>query len=633
VSGDPHWADVVFLSGFEGGAPDDESPLAQTVTTLGTAAVSSAQAKFGTQSLRVPAASGVSVPDHASFFSGNATPFTIEGFWRWSAAPTGNHVLVGQFDIGVSGSWQLAIDSGTSLQFQVSIPNWQDNGVIDQIVLTSAFSPTLDTWYFIAVDFDGTTYRSYTGTSGTASMADSVALTYDLVDAATSLKIGTTATSGTPDSTFDGYIDEIRVTSGTARYASDAGATVPTEAFPRGLGLEETIEEGIGIYGGLGYPHFETLAQTFGASSTLAWGTPATATDTIGMTVTDVPVKARPASAEDAIGVAEATIVFRGVIVLERLRIALSQIPNHNFQLTTGDELGLNDNLRAAAPVLLAEGIGLELTQQAQQAITVIEALELTPLLSPLLTYGWTVSEAVTIADALGRFFGAEVSDEINVAPLMGGYTSKDGQLSETIGLTEGVTPRLVLRVIATDTIGIEAEEALRMLFSPAIAEGIQLSAAYLSPDSSITTWAMNTRTAAVSEYQNYAFNSFARLGNKYIGANEDGLYELTGDDDAGTDIVATIRSGFAQWSGTHLGSFKAAYLAIRGEGSFVLRVVSGDGRTYNYSVTAESQKTVKVNMGKGLRARYFAFELVSTGQDFDLDTLEFIPLVADRRV
>jgi hypothetical protein len=243
------------------------------------------------------------------------------------------------------------------------------------------------------------------------------------------------------------------------------------------------------------------------------------------------------------------------------------------------------------------------------------------------------VSEAVTIADALGRFFGAEVSDEINVAPLMGGYTSKDGQLSETIGLTEGVTPRLVLRVIATDTIGIEAEEALRMLFSPAIAEGIQLSAAYLSPDSSITTWAMNTRTAAVSEYQNYAFNSFARLGNKYIGANEDGLYELTGDDDAGTDIVATIRSGFAQWSGTHLGSFKAAYLAIRGEGSFVLRVVSGDGRTYNYSVTAESQKTVKVNMGKGLRARYFAFELVSTGQDFDLDTLEFIPLVADRRV
>ena len=43
--------------------------------------------------------------------------------------------------------------------------------------------------------------------------------------------------------------------------------------------------------------------------------------------------------------------------------------------------------------------------------------------------------------------------------------------------------------------------------------------------------------------------------------------------------------------------------------------------------------KTTKVNMGKGLRARYFAYELISTGQDFDLDSVEFVPLVAQRRV
>jgi hypothetical protein len=43
--------------------------------------------------------------------------------------------------------------------------------------------------------------------------------------------------------------------------------------------------------------------------------------------------------------------------------------------------------------------------------------------------------------------------------------------------------------------------------------------------------------------------------------------------------------------------------------------------------------KTARINIGKGIRARYFAFELISTGQDFDLDSLEFIPLVAKRRV
>jgi hypothetical protein len=143
----------------------------------------------------------------------------------------------------------------------------------------------------------------------------------------------------------------------------------------------------------------------------------------------------------------------------------------------------------------------------------------------------------------------------------------------------------------------------------------------------------MNTRTGAVTEYDNYAFNSFARIGDKYIGASESGLYELLGDDDAGADIVATIRSGFAQWSGTHMGSFKGMYLATRGEGDFILKVITADNKEYHYAVAAQDSRTTKITTGKGLRARYFAFELISTGQDFNLDTIEFIPLVADRRV
>jgi hypothetical protein len=39
------------------------------------------------------------------------------------------------------------------------------------------------------------------------------------------------------------------------------------------------------------------------------------------------------------------------------------------------------------------------------------------------------------------------------------------------------------------------------------------------------------------------------------------------------------------------------------------------------------------VPLGKGLRARYFSFELISDGADFDMDAIEFIPLVSHRRV
>jgi hypothetical protein len=143
----------------------------------------------------------------------------------------------------------------------------------------------------------------------------------------------------------------------------------------------------------------------------------------------------------------------------------------------------------------------------------------------------------------------------------------------------------------------------------------------------------MNTRTASVTEYGNYDFNSFARIDNTYLGASSSGLYELLGDDDAGTDIIAQIKSGFAQWGGARFSGFKAAYLGVRGEGDFVLRLTTGEGQTYNYSVSTRDMRSTKVHMGKGLRARYFAFELISTGQDFDLESIEFVPLVAERRV
>jgi hypothetical protein len=174
----------------------------------------------------------------------------------------------------------------------------------------------------------------------------------------------------------------------------------------------------------------------------------------------------------------------------------------------------------------------------------------------------------------------------------------------------------------------------LSLLLKPTIAEGIEITAAYLSPgEGSFTTWAVNTRTGAISQYDNFVFNSFAQMGNVYLGASEDGLFELHGDTDAGTDIVSRIKSGFMQFNGSRFSSLRAAYLGVRGEGDFVLRLLTGDGKTYDYAVSTRDMRTTKVHMGKGHRARYFAFELISTGQDFDLDTIEFVPILANRRV
>jgi len=184
----------------------------------------------------------------------------------------------------------------------------------------------------------------------------------------------------------------------------------------------------------------------------------------------------------------------------------------------------------------------------------------------------------------------------------------------------------------------IQDDSLLNMIFQgDPLLERILLGALYVSPDGNFTTWAINTRTNSVSEYENWAFNSFAPMGHKYVGANQYGLYELNGETDDGENIIAMIETGLMQLAGTKLAGIKGLYLGMKvsqGDNTFFIKLAAGDGREYVYRIISQpNQMTTKVNVGKGLRSRYLSFKLISTGPDFNLDTVEFVPMIGKRRV
>lgn len=634
--GDPVWTNVAFLSGFEGATAVDESQNARTLTHDGTS-LSSVQAKFGTQSLSIPTTKHIKTASIASIISGTAL-FTIEGWFYFTALP-GEAYLVAQADVDAGQPWALvALNAGGSAtQLVLYLDTTGDNSVDTQVFSTSTFTAATGVWVHLAADFDGTDYRFYA--DGTFLGGESGS-SYSISSGSAPIVVGSADSSSGGSGFFYGdlaaYADEVRITVGEANYASDTGFTPPAAAFPR-ASLDTVVEEGFTVTGeaGLGDVFNDTLVNSVGVAHTQAttWIFPRSLTQGFGISPFPEPVLGRNAVATDGFALTEAGVASYGQVIVERLRVAFSQVPNTARQFTLTDTVRIIDRLLPGIPLTIAETIGVALDQQVQDLVTISESLGIQQTLAPIFAYNRSISETLQLVDVLGRFFGGEINETLTVAEALAGTASLPVTLAETVSIAQTVTPQMVLRVVAAEELDITATDALNMIFSPTVNDGFEISAAYLSPGGGILTWAMNTRTGAVTEYQNYAFNSFAKLGNKYIGASSSGLYELLGDDDDGTNIVATLRSGFAQWGGAHLGSFKAAYLAVRGAGQFVLRVITGDDKTYNYTVTTESMKTTKVNMGKGLRARYFAFELVSSGQDFDLDTLEFIPLIADRRI
>jgi len=326
-------------------------------------------------------------------------------------------------------------------------------------------------------------------------------------------------------------------------------------------------------------------------------------------------------------------LIRPGAIISDVVRMQGSIGPNFIYTWTVAEQIFMMQSLGAAVPAIVSEGIGITPALQASIAVTVLQGLGIAATPLPSLVYTQTLLAGIGVSDVFRSFFGGELADGIGVSEVLAKQFRPQPMLVDGIGIAPALSQHLYIRVTIEDSITLDDASILNMIYDGQLADGIQVVVGYVSPDGQFTTWAMNTRTGAVTEYQNYAFNSFAQLGDVYLGASSSGLYKLVGDDDAGADIIADIKSGFAQWTGTRLSLIKDIYLGLRGAGNYVLKVITADGKTYVYAVNAKDAATTKVAIGKGLRARYWAFELISSGQDFDLDTIEFKPLVSDRRV
>lgn len=322
-----------------------------------------------------------------------------------------------------------------------------------------------------------------------------------------------------------------------------------------------------------------------------------------------------------------------GGFLTDALRVIDTHALQGKFATTQSDTIKLVDALIRVFPVDQAETIAVQDVAQTLLGVRVLEALGLLDASIGKATLYRTVADLLRVSDVLRRFLSGDAVDAIGIAHTQTVKYNILRQIAETLGIADALSNKLLVRVDLAENVEVISSELLHTIFNGVIAEGVKISAAYLRPGDDVTTWVVNTMTGATTEYTNYNFNSFAQIGHKYLGASTAGLFELNGDDDAGTDIIAHLKGGFAQFNGSRYTGFKAAYLGMRGTGEFFFKLDAGDGNTYTYKIVAQDMQTTKVQLGKGLRARYFAYELISTGQDFDLDAIEFVPMIAQRRV
>ena len=248
---------------------------------------------------------------------------------------------------------------------------------------------------------------------------------------------------------------------------------------------------------------------------------------------------------------------------------------------------------------------GLRMLAYAGQDTPLVYALEAVGCHVPLRPVAYLSQAFVERLQArspatVQAIMGAQACERISIGDLWSALQTFVADALEQIGAMERV------RLVAHDDLGALGGEA----------------------------WVVNAATRASTRYDRYGFNSFAAWGGRHYGARADGIYVLQGSDDAGRPIASGVALGRHDLGTQALKGIDAVYVGVSSTGALFLKV--GDGRShYTYRARRHDPRmqVQRFDVGRGLRASYFTFELSSDADAFELDSVRFHVLAGQRRI
>lgn len=234
LSGDPYFSNVVLLlhgDGTNGSTTfTDSSKSPKTMTAVGNAQISTAQSKFGGSSLYFDGAGdSITSADNTDFELGSGN-FTIEA-WVMPAAYATSNAGVYQSTVVCKDtlnqrSFSFYIKGTASTWTTLGFIGFSTNSVFTDV--TASVSLSNSTMYHLAAVRSGNFI--YLFVNGVLINTGGTAFSQTMQNANSVLRIGANEFDGTYKYYLNGYIDDLRITKGVARYTADF--TLPVTAYP-----------------------------------------------------------------------------------------------------------------------------------------------------------------------------------------------------------------------------------------------------------------------------------------------------------------------------------------------------------------------------------------------------------------
>jgi hypothetical protein len=159
--------------------------------------------------------------------------------------------------------------------------------------------------------------------------------------------------------------------------------------------------------------------------------------------------------------------------------------------------------------------------------------------------------------------------------------------------------------------------------------------------------WVMTLESAAPYWYSNFPFSQIVQSGERTFAVGPEGFYELTGNDDAGDHIDASLQYGFTDFGGYDRRGAPAHNPYKKRVENFVfgynataplkVKVETKEQGVFEYTMlerSANAPTGFRIKPGKGLNARFWRLQFANTdGGDFSIYDIEADVVQSNRRI
>lgn len=312
--------------------------------------------------------------------------------------------------------------------------------------------------------------------------------------------------------------------------------------------------------------------------------------------------------------------------------------------VATGDSIEFADVLRIIYRELIEISVALGVTDVVdyRAMALMVDRLLLSGIVTTALEAHKLIVDALVLGDLVYNSWRDLLEDglvlsEAHADELTAMHVMVDEALFGAVG-SEVAT----LQVLIPDGVEFNAEQDSFAEMASQLRDNLAFVLRLSVDNFQYTAWTVNAATSAHARYTNYPFNGFMKIGSKYYGTSEQGLFRLEGADDDGTAIASKIRAGMSKLNNGNMKTIQSMYLGYKADGDLLVKVIIADDHNsqreaHIYKLVERgggSQREGRVPVGRGLQSVYWDYEIHNAdGADFELDTVEILPLIHERRI